>query len=181
MIRILAIDPSLRNTGVALATADTDSIQISDLRLVQTEAATTKQVRKNSDDLRCARQIVDELRSLYRAWKPVVTIVEVPSGTQSARASWTLGVMLGIIAGLPHPVVEVSPTEVKKFFAGNKAASKETMIDLAVGAHPGLPWLRQGDRVLGKNEHLADAVAIAHTGVNSVAFKELYQMTRVAA
>lgn len=112
--------------------------------------------------------------------KPVITMVEVPSGTQSARASWTLGVMLGLIAALPHPVIELSPIEVKKHYAGSKTASKDEMIRLATEAHPELEWLRHGGRLTAKNEHVADAVAIMHTGAASVAFRELVRMLDVA-
>lgn len=177
----MSVDPSLRATGVALGHWDGRGIEVERVHLIETEKTAAKTVRKNSDDLRCARLIHDELVRLRALHKPVVTIVEVPSGTQSARASWTLGVMLGLIAALPLPVVEVSPVEVKKGWAGSKAASKETMIALAVERYPGLGWLRHGGRITGKNEHLADAVAIMHTGAVTAHFRELVRMLEVAA
>lgn len=184
-IPIMAIDPSLRATGVALGTADTNLertyLTVDSVHLIETEKTSTKTVRMNSDDLRCARHIVDELARLRAEHQPIITIVEVPSGTQSARASWTLGIMLGVIATLPHPVIEVSPTVVKKSYAGSKTASKETMIRLATTAYPNLGWLRHGDRLTLKNEHLADAVAIMHTGVRTVAFRELTRMLQLPA
>lgn len=172
----MAIDPSLRATGVALGHWEDGRVVATDLHLIDTEKTTAKQVRKNSDDLRCAREIADALASLRAEHRPVVTIVEVPSGAQSARASWSLGVMLGVIAGLPVPVIELTPTEVKKGYAGSKTASKETMIDLATGQHPHLAWLRRGGRLTLKNEHLADAVAILHVGCASTQFRELTRM-----
>lgn len=182
-VPVMAVDPSLRATGVALGYAGNalGAVTVESIHLIETEKTSAKTVRKNSDDLRCARLIHDELARLRALHKPVVTIVEVPSGTQSARASWALGVMLGLIAGLPLPVVEVSPVEVKKHWAGSKAASKETMIALAVDRYPGLGWLRHGGRITGKNEHLADAVAIMHTGAVTAHFRELVRMLEVAA
>jgi len=177
----MAVDPSLRFTGVALGHVEGGLVTVESVHLIETEKTTAKTVRKNSDDLRCARVIVDELALLRAAHRPVVTMVEVPSGTQSARASWTLGVMLGLIATFPFPVVELSPIEVKKHFAGSKTASKDEMIERALGLHPGLAWLRHGGRLILKNEHLADAVAILHTGVASVQFRELTRMLEAAA
>lgn len=177
----MAIDPSLRFTGVALGHIQDRTVTVDSIHLIETEKTKTKTVRKNSDDLRCARGIIDTLNDLRSQHQPIVTFVEVPSGTQSARASWTLGVMLGIIAGLPLPVVELSPTEVKKGYAGNKAASKETMIELATLEHPDLAWVRRGDRLTAKNEHLADAVAILHVGAASTQYRELARMLTVVA
>ena len=177
---IIAIDPSLRNTGVALGHYDEAGLHLTALHLIETEKTKHKQTRKNSDDLACARLILDELRRHYAEHAPVVTFVEVPSGTQSARASWSLGIMLGLIASLPHPVVELTAQQVKKGFTGNKTASKETMIETAVSQHPHLAWLRRGERLLNKNEHLADAVAVAHVGVSTVAFRELLSVIRAA-
>lgn len=182
-VPVMAVDPSLRATGVALGYAGNalGAVTVESIHLIETEKTSAKTVRKNSDDLRCARLIHDELARLRAQHRPVITIVEVPSGTQSARASWTLGIMLGLIATMPLPVVEVSPVEVKKHWAGNKAASKETMIQLATERYPHLAWLRHGGRITGKNEHVADAVAVIHAGAATSHFRELVRMLEAAA
>lgn len=182
-IPVMAVDPSLRYTGVALGhtNPETGSVTIDRVHLIETEKTKTKSIRKNSDDLRCARHIHDTLNQLRSEWGPVITMVEVPSGTQSARASWTLGVMLGLIATWPLPLIELSATEVKKHFAGDRSASKDRMITRATELHPELEWLTRGGRLLNKNEHLADAVAILHTGVASTQFRELARMLAVRA
>lgn len=184
-IPIMSIDPSLRYTGIALGhygLADT-AITVTELRLVETEKTIHKQTRKNSDDLRCARLILDALEQARADHKPIITLVEVPSGTQSARASWALGIMLGLIAALPHPVVELTAAEVKKGFVGDKAASKERMIERAVSEWPNLGWLTRGasGTLLAKNEHLADAVAVMSVGVRSTPFRELVRMAQAVA
>lgn len=179
-IPIMAIDPSLRATGVALGHYD-GQVTVDAIHLIETEKTKHKQTRKNSDDLRCARQVLEELSALQAQHRPVVTMVEVPHGSQTARSSWTLGIMLGIIATLPHPVIELSATEVKKHYGGSKTASKDTMIQLATTQHPNLAWLRHGGRLTLKNEHVADAIAILHTGAASTQFRELTRMLEVAA
>ena len=174
---VMSIDPSLRNTGIALGTYnDATGLHITDLRLIQTEKTTSKRVRKNSDDLEAARLILTTITRLMAEHQPAAILVEVPSGTQSARASWTLGIIVGLIAALPQPLIELTPTEVKKRFAGHKAASKEQMIQLATERHPELPWLRRGGKLLAKNEHLADAVAVMHAGVQATAFREVVNL-----
>lgn len=177
----MAVDPSLRFTGVALGYVEDGRVTVEAVHLIETEKTTAKTVRKNSDDLRCARLVIDELQELRRQHNPVVTIVEVPHGSQTARSSWTLGIMLGIIAGFPVPVVELTAVEVKKAFAGSKTASKDQMIELATTQYPELAWLRHGGRLTLKNEHLADAVAILHTGAASIQYRELARMLEVAA
>jgi Holliday junction resolvasome RuvABC endonuclease subunit len=184
----MAVDPTLRHTGVALGHVELGAASygghlttVESIHLLETEKTTAKTVRKNSDDLRCARQLIEELTELRRRHQPVVTFVEVPSGSQTARSSWTLGITLGIIAGFSLPVVELTPVEVKKGFASDKTASKDTMIQLATGQHPDLAWLRHGGRLIAKNEHLADAVAVLHVGAASVQFRELTRMLEVAA
>lgn len=179
-IPVMAVDPSLRHTGVALGHVVGDRVSVERLHLIETQATKHKQTRKNSDDLRCAREILDELARLRAEHQPVITMVEVPSGTQSARASWTLGVMLGIIAGFPLPVIQLSPVEVKRAFAGDRSASKDTMIERATSLHPGLDWPMHRGQYARKAEHLADAVAILHTGAASTAYRELARMLDVA-
>lgn len=175
-IPVMAIDPSLRATGVALGHTEGDKVTIESIHLIETEKTKHKQTRKNSDDLRCAREILDEVRRHHQAHAPLVTFVEVPQGAQSARASWALGIMLGLIASLPLPVVELTPTEVKKGATGSKTASKDAMLEHATSLHPDLAWLTKGGRLLNKNEHLADAVLIMHVGAQSTAFRELARM-----
>lgn len=177
----MAIDPTLRHTGVALGYVEDGKPVVQGVHYICTENASTKTVRKNSDDLRCARELIEELGYLRAAHRPVVTMVEVPHGSQTARSSWTLGITLGIIAAFPLPVVELTAVEVKKAFAGDKKASKERMIQLATERHPDLEWLRHGGRLTLKNQHLADAVAVLHAGAQSTQYRELARMLEVTA
>lgn len=188
-MRLLAIDPSLRNTGVAIGTYlfDKSTAQVDDLALLKTEADKSKQVRKNSDDLRCALQIHEELHELIDAYRPKIIFVEVPSGTQSARASWTLGITVGILASVmarPIQLVQVAPQPVKLHFAGSKTASKQQMIDTAMERHPHLPWRLHRGNPTNDNEHLADAVAILEYGLSlpeTKGFLELARLMRAEA
>ena len=51
-LRIVGIDPALRNFGYAIATVniETGKFEVTDLELVKTEDDAGKKVRRNSDD-----------------------------------------------------------------------------------------------------------------------------------
>lgn len=185
-IQIVGIDPSLRNTGLALgavniATGELDTVTT--LRLIETEGGEGgKTVRKSSDDLRRAKAIVTGIEEFYNAWQPAFFVAEVPTGTQSARASFSNGVCCGVLAGLPAPLIEVSPTEVKMAAVGHKYAGKEEMIEWAVARFPQAGWITRrvkGEvQLLAKNEHLADACAAIAAGVKTQQFRQALEVYR---
>lgn len=175
-ILVAGLDGSLRNFGVAIAWLDTETLEfeIKDLVLIKTEKDKHKQVRKSSDNLVRAqtihRGVIEALRGVTSAF------LEVPSGGQSYDAVLGFGIVTGIYASLPVPVVEVSPSETKLAAVGTKTASKQEMIDWAVEKFPAAPWRTR--KLKGEivptldNEHLADAVAILHAGVRVPAFQQ---------
>ncbi len=60
VIKVVGVDPSMSNFGLAIGTLDldTDKLEIHGLELVETKAGGTKKtVRVNSDDLRRAKEI----------------------------------------------------------------------------------------------------------------------------
>ena len=60
IIKIAGLDPSLRNTGLALASFNLDNgdWSVERVSIVQTERLAGKVVRQNSDDYRCAREMI---------------------------------------------------------------------------------------------------------------------------
>ena len=171
-ITVVGIDAAFSNMGFAMATVDTSkstAVKISELRLVSTESQHKKEVRKSSDDLRRARELHQALLEQCRG--SAVAMAEVPSGSQSSRASWSLGIAVGILAGCPIPLIQVSQLEVKLASVGKKTASKDEMIEWAMSLYPHKGWLLHKGRPVKANEHLADAVAIIHAGMQTDAFK----------
>ena len=60
VIKVVGVDPSMSNFGLAIGTLDldTDKLEIHGLELVETKAGGTKKnVRVNSDDLRRAKEL----------------------------------------------------------------------------------------------------------------------------
>ena len=173
MIKVLGIDPSLNNFGFAVAELEHDgekwSVKITNLHLHQTEPEKSKQVRKNSSDLERARLLSDAIR-LYEPDADLI-VAEVPVGSQSARAMASYGICVGLLAQIQKPLIQVTPSQVKIAATGDKLATKEEMIAWAVKTYPTAPWLKQKEKILNKNEHLADAVAAVHAMIKTDDFK----------
>jgi hypothetical protein len=174
------MDPSLRNWGLAAGWLDLQSGHLSDvhLQVIQPKEETSKQVRKNSKDLEIARLLVTDLNPLV--WAAKVIFVEVPVGSQSARAMASYGICVGILGSFQacgFQLIEVSPNEVKTALTGKKDATKGQMIAAARHAYAGANWPMQKDQVIvSKAEHMADAIGAIHAGVHTAAFQQLMRL-----
>ncbi|NQZ54722.1 MAG: hypothetical protein HRT93_10800 [Piscirickettsiaceae bacterium] len=187
-IRIVGVDPALRNFGYAQAIVDLDTleIKIEKLHLSQPAMAdkvTRKTVRKNSDDLRRSRHLHKDLELMTKGVQ--IAMVEVPVGSQSSRAMASYGICIGLLASVRCPMIEVTPSEVKLMSVGKKTATKQEMIEWAMDAYPDAGWkMRKSKGVLvpmNDNEHLADAVAAIYAGVTTEQFAASVEMMRSMA
>ena len=182
-LKILGIDPALRNFGYAIASVSVDTgeiLSIDDLVLIKTEDDAGKKVRRNSDDLRRAKIHVDALKRLCKGVD--FAMAEVPVGSQSARAMASYGVCIGVLAACEVPLIQVTPTENKVCATGKKTATKEEMIEWAHGKFPDAPWLMRkskGQMVMkNENEHLADAVGAVYAGLQTDEWKHTLSMIK---
>lgn len=187
IIKVMGIDPSMRNTGLALAEVNiqTEAWVVTHLQLVKTEAKDGgKAVRQSSRDLAAAQALHKGIASFIAFHQPTFAVSEIPSGTQSARGSFSNGLCCGLMGALSIPLVEVSPTEVKLAACGHKHAAKEEIIEWAVGKFPGAPWQTRrfkGEiKLLNENEHLADACAAIAACLKTAQFKQAVSMMRAA-
>lgn len=189
---IAGIDGSLRHFGMAkMALSDNGrkrvgakitpifDITVLELELFNTEKTKNKQVRVSSDDLQNAR----EIHAAYHAFIEDCDFVfaEIPTGGKSSTAAKSFGLVIGILASTQIPLIQVMPLETKKATVGSKTASKADMIAWALKKYPDAPWIRQGARVTLANEHLADAVAVAHAGLETAQFAQLQAFMKMAA
>lgn len=173
-------DPSMSNFGMTKGSLclNTGTFKILDLCLETSESSKVKQVRKNSDDLERARKLHKGMQNFFSDCAFVC--VEIPVGSQSARAMASYGMCIGLIASLNRPLIQVTPKEVKVAATGKKTATKNEMIKWATGLYPYAPWLTK--KVKGQtsftnaNEHLADAIASIHAGVRTDQFKTIKSM-----
>ena len=178
-IAVCGMDPSLRNWGIAEAILDLETgfLDTPVLTLVETRDLTGKQVRQNSNDLALAQQICDVAIPIARRVKAI--FVEVPVGSQSARSMASYGVCVGIlgaIRALGIPIIEVTATEVKKTFTGDPVATKALMIQTAMLEYPSANFPHHGGKIVAKAEHVADAIAAIHAGVQTPAFLNIMRI-----
>lgn len=169
---ILGIDAAFSSMGLARMFVESRGghiVDVQSLRLVCTEGQHKKEVRKSSDDLRRACELRAAL--IKESQGALIAMAEVPSGSQSSRASWSLGIAVGILAGCPIPLVQVSQLEVKLASVGKRTASKDEMIEWARSLYPHANWLTHRGKLTKSNEHLADAIATVHAGVRTDAFR----------
>ena len=182
-IPVLGMDPSLNNWGLARGWYDpvTGALRIGTVEVVNPEFSQGKQVRQNSKDIERAEAL---FRDALEASNPAKAVfVEVPVGSQSARAMASYGICVGVLGSLRArgiPFFEVTPTEVKMATVGKKTASKAEVIERAVSLYPTANWPMQtknGQQVpiASKAEHMADAIGAIEAGVQLPAFKQLLQ------
>ena len=178
---VCGLDPSLRNWGISLGSYDTETKQlvISEVSVVTPVLPTGKQVRQNSLDLESAKQLYKATADAIKGVQAI--FVEVPVGSQSARAMCGYGVCVGVLGALRAqgiPFTEVTPTEVKMASTGKKTATKQEMIQWAMATHPEANWpvYKQKGEVKvseAKAEHMADATAAIYAGLSCNSFQQL--------
>lgn len=175
-LTVMGFDPSFRNFGMAKGFLDVDTGEFSLARIHLSEIETpakSKVVRQNSLDLQVAQRSHKALHGFLEDVDMV--FVEIPVGSQSARAMASYGICVGIIASIQKPLIQVTPTEVK-MVTGSKTASKADMINWATTEYPQAPWLTKTQKgvtsFINKNEHMADAIAAIHAGCQTDQFKQ---------
>ncbi|MEG0063034.1 MAG: hypothetical protein RR740_00375 [Pseudomonas sp.] len=177
-IKIIGIDPSLRNTGIAKGWLDLNTLEweVEEVLLAKTEKGKSKTVRKSSDDFDRARILVEAVREAEVGAE--IAFVEMPIGSQSSDAMKSYGVCIALIATLEIPVIQVSPTQVKVHAVNDRNATKEEMIAWAHAKFPDINWLQRGGKLTQANEHLADACAAINAGIQEDDFKAAIKMLR---
>ena len=186
-IKVVGLDPSLRNWGIAqgnVVPGQPGTLQIDRVDVINPNLPKGKQVRQNSLDLESAKQLCEG--AIKAAEGAQAIFVEVPVGSQSARAMASYGVCVGVLGSLRAmgiPIFEVSPAEVKLAGAGTATATKLQMIEWAMNRHPEANWPMyvQKGKVLvntSKAEHQADATATIYAGMASNTFQQLLSIMK---
>lgn len=183
LIKIVGLDPSMSNFGIAAGTLDLDTneVKITRFELAETKAGGKKKtVRVNSDDLRRAGEIWAKAKPMID--EAHIVFAELPVGSQSSRAQTSYGICIGVLASIQKPLIQITPDEIKKYVGGKASVAKEDIIEWAIQEQPDAPWLRhksKGEMVLtGKNEHLADAVAAIYVGLDTDQFKQVVSVLK---
>lgn len=181
-IKVLGFDPSTSNWGMVLTTVNLNTLQVrvEEMLLSETESEAKKGVIKQSDDLRRARAQYEEMMRMCSKASLVISEIPFMNPGSYASANFNSGLVTGVLAACPLPIIQVSPQEVKLIATGARNAAKEEMIQWGMEKHPEAPWLTR--KLKGKvvpiksNEHLADALAAVYAGLQSQQFKQATAM-----
>ncbi len=136
-MKICGFDPSMRSWGFATGELLDGKITLHRVGVINPVLPKGKQVRQNSLDLEAAKQLYSHSIDIAAGIDAV--FVEVPVGSQSARAMAGYALCVGVLGSLRAsgvPFFEVTPTQVKLAAVGSKTATKQEMIEWAINAHP---------------------------------------------
>lgn len=174
-IRFLSIDPSMANTAFVWGVIKDRKITLHNWSIVRTKKEKTKKIRASSDTISRAKEIIQELFRVTDFVNPEITFAETPSGSQSASGMKSYGMSCAIIALLNPDAIQVTPEEVKKLTVGKKDASKDQMMAWAENGHKYFGFERKKDSSLNKStmEHVCDAIAIVHAGIQTKEFAQI--------
>lgn len=183
IIPVLGLDPSLRHWGMAEAFLDLSTGILSTPlgSVIEPRDLEGKNIRVNMNDQWLAEQLAIPVIAACRRARAI--FVEVPVGSQSARAMASYGIcvgVLGAVRSLGIPYFQVSATENKRVFTGNPNATKKQMISALIDFYPEiiLPQGQKKGSVGDKAEHIADATASIHSGVNTTEFRTVLEILR---
>jgi crossover junction endodeoxyribonuclease RuvC len=153
-MRVLAIDASLRNTGVAIVDANNGKMRALYFGTIHNKTS----LRSSS----CLVAIRDQLATLIRKHEPDCCALEAVIYVQSHKTAILLGAARGaaILAAAENglPVFEYAPTRIKQATVGRGGAGK-TQVAFMVRALLGLTETPDADA--------ADALAIGLTHVRA--------------
>lgn len=156
---ILASDPSYTHWGWVVIRND----KIMAVGCIETGKETKKRrIRTGDDDIRRVSFITDYLREIIQKFDISYMVIEQPHGSQNASAMKSVGIVLGVCSSISSwskvGVEYYSEADSKKCLLHKKTATKEEMKE-AISKLYTVPWTG----LKGKDEHIADAIAVYHT------------------
>lgn len=157
-MKVLGLDPSLRNWGFSLAEY-TNELKIIDTGVIQIKPS--KQQYKNIEDMLVAQEIYKQLHSLIKGID--VICVELPVGSKSSRAMVsyaTCVALVGVLRTINPNIIVVRPNQIKRY-VGSNTASKDDVINWVKTKYPNLKL-----PVKTKAEHICDSIIAIHVGLN---------------
>lgn len=181
-IKIVGLDPSLRNWGIAIGSASLVSgeLTVNELKTVTTKAKPKGNSGKTSTwDIETAKILHTEVADAIS--DADIVCVEVPYGSQDVKAAVGRGICLGVLGSLfDDRFILVTPQSVKKI-VGAKDASKKECVQWATAKHPEAPWpMWLGKVSVGKAEHSADALIAIYAAAQTKEFQSIIKEHRHA-
>lgn len=181
-LKVIGLDPSYRNWGIAIGSASltTGDLTIHTLDTIHTEAQPKGgRIRASTWDIESAYTLYEGVYN--HVLDADIVCIEVPTGSQDAKAALGRGICLGILGSLlSNKMIFVTPQSVKKII-GKDNATKADSVAHAMSKHPEAPWpMHRGKVSVTKAEHSADAVNAIYAGAQTKEFKLLIKEYRHA-
>lgn len=181
-IKIVGLDPSLRNWGIAIGSASLVSgeFTVTDLRTVTTQPNPKgSKVSSSTWDTQSAQTLYEGVADAIS--DADIVCVEVPYGSQDVKSAVGRGICLGVLGSLfDDRFILVTPQSVKKI-VGAKDASKKECVHWATTKHPEAPWpMWLGKVSVGKAEHSADALIAIYSAAQTKEFQSIIKEHRHA-
>lgn len=174
MFKVVGLDPSLRNFGVAVAELDSDGLKINAVDIIKTANHPIKSTKQNVSDINAASVLYNTLLPYIHDADAIC--IEVPHGSQSSRAMVSYGVcvaLIGVLMRTNPQMVYVSANDVKALVRTDKdhKPTKKEVIQWVTDKHPEAP--------LPKTliaEHCCDAIVAIHAAMQTKQFKDYYEI-----
>lgn len=168
-LKVLGLDPSLRNWGWVKGIYDTETQSLSfyDCGVILTKPDKSK-LKQSIKDKQTATTLYSGLIQLIQDTD--IVCVELPHGSQSSRAMVSYAVCVAIIGCLQHSfknIVEVTALDVKRI-VGDIDTSKIQIISWVKDKHPELILPQTS-----KDEHICDAVVSVYASLNQLKFESI--------
>lgn len=147
MPRLLALDPSLAETGFAVLDITTETVLSRGTIPINRRQAHSKRLSA----------LADAIRKLIRSQRPTEAAIELPFVGHNRSTALTLGAVRGVLLYLTElhrlPVHEYTTTQIKSAITGNPTASK----------HQVQQMVRRLTGLTVTNHNESDAIATALT------------------
>jgi Holliday junction resolvasome RuvABC endonuclease subunit len=169
-LRVVGLDPSLRNLGIAKGFFDTETKKLTiDFCITISPNVPKGSMRVGTRDILRVRHLLDALAEHIK--EADIVIAEIPIGSQSASAMKSYAVCIALMAvaqKIMGKLVEVTPQQVKTI-VGNPKATKADVIHWVQKKHPEAPLERYRDSInAAKAEHQADAIVAIYAGLKTL-------------
>lgn len=176
-LNIVGFDPSLTHWGMSKGIYE-NQLHITEVGLIIPDVPKIKGMRQGEKDIIAASQLYTEAHAFAEGAD--IICIEVPTGSQSARAMVSYAVCITVISTFyaqDATIVAVTPQEAKNH-VGNPKATKSDVIHWIQQKHPEIvfpTYKRNGELRISESqaEHMADSVLAIHTAMSKSRFHEL--------
>lgn len=174
---VLGLDPGFRDLGFAAIEFTRDGERPVAAGVIRTKKSTKKQnVLATEDNVRCGRELGEQLEMILAALSPVLVCTESQSWPRNAGASAKVGIAWGVVINATRslPMAQASPQEIKRIVVGAKNASKAD-VELEVARRWNLSPLLEGVTE-SKRNHAYDAAGAVIACMESDVFRALHNL-----